>query len=61
MPPLVQSITRINPMRYFLVILRSVFLEGTPLHLLIDQFWPMAVIAAVSLTLAGWLFRRRLS
>lgn len=61
MPPLVQHITRINPMRYFLVILRSVFLEGTPFHLLIDQFWPMAIIAAVSLTLAGWLFRRRLS
>jgi ABC-2 type transport system permease protein len=60
MPPLVQNITRINPMRYFLVILRSVFLEGTPVHLLIDQFWPMAVIGAVSLTLAGWLFRHRL-
>jgi ABC-2 type transport system permease protein len=60
MPPLVQSITRINPMRYFLVILRSVFLEGLPFHLLIDQFWPMAVIGAVSLTLAGWLFRHRL-
>jgi ABC-2 type transport system permease protein len=60
MPPLVQHLTRLNPMRYFQVILRSVFLEGTPFHLLIDQFWPMAVIGVVSLALAGWLFRHRL-
>lgn len=60
MPPLVQGLTRLNPMRYFLVILRSVFLEGTPFHLLIDQFWPLLVIGAVCLSLAGWLFRHRL-
>ncbi|MEJ2061638.1 MAG: ABC transporter permease, partial [Gammaproteobacteria bacterium] len=43
MPVLVQDITYANPLRYFLVILRGVFLEGTPFHLLIGQFWPMAV------------------
>ena len=47
-------------MRYFLVILRGVFLEGTPFHLLLDQFWPMALIGAVNLAAATWLFRRRL-
>jgi ABC-2 type transport system permease protein len=60
MPPQVQALTRVNPMRYFLVILRAVFLEGTPFYLLINQLWPMLVIATVSLTLAGCLFRRRL-
>ncbi|SPD71730.1 hypothetical protein PITCH_A1000005 [uncultured Desulfobacterium sp.] len=29
MPPLVQDLTLINPMRYFMIILRSVFLEGS--------------------------------
>jgi len=60
MPPVVQDLTLLNPMRYFLVILRGVFLEGTPFSLLLDQFWPMAVIGVVNLTAAGWLFRHRM-
>ena len=60
MPPVVQQITLLDPMRYFLVILRGAFLEGTPFHLLLDQFWPMAVIGLVNLACAGWLFRRRI-
>jgi ABC-2 type transport system permease protein len=60
MPALVQDLTLVNPMRYFMVILRGVFLEGTPFSLLIDQFWPMAVIGVVTLALAGWLFRHRM-
>ena len=60
MPQAVQYLTLINPMRYFLVILRGVFLEGTPLALLVHQFWPMAVIGLVTLAFAGWLFRHRL-
>jgi ABC-2 type transport system permease protein len=60
MPPLVQKLTLINPMRYFMVIVRGVFLEGTPFHLLIGQFWPLAVIGIVTLSIAAWLFRRRM-
>ena len=60
MPLLVQNITLINPMRYFMVVLRSVFLEGTPFQLLIPQFWPMALIGVVTLSIAGWLFRHRM-
>ncbi len=59
MPQVVQWLTVANPLRYFMVILRSVFLEGTPLAVLIDQLWPMAVIGAINLSLAAWLFRRR--
>src|SRR5512139_295359 len=60
MPPLVQHLTLLNPMRYFLVVLRGVFLEGTPFALLIPQFWPMAAIGVVALAAAGWLFRHRM-
>ena len=60
MPPLIQDLTLLNPMRYFMVILRGVFLEGVPFHGLIDQFWPMALIGLTNLTIAGWLFRHRL-
>ena len=34
--------------------------EGTPFHLLLNQFWPMAVIGLSTLALAGWLFRHRM-
>jgi ABC-2 type transport system permease protein len=60
MPAVVQTLTLINPMRYFMVILRGVFLEGTPFHLLVNQFWPMALIGVIALALAGWLFRHRM-
>jgi ABC-2 type transport system permease protein len=60
MPPLVQKLTLLNPMRYFLVILRGVFLEGATMSLLWSQYWPMAVIGLANLMLAGRLFRHRL-
>jgi hypothetical protein len=60
MPSVVQDLTLLNPMRYFLLVLRGVFLEGTPFHVLIPQFWPLAVIGVITLAIAGWLFRHRL-
>ncbi len=60
MPEWVQDITLLNPMRYFIVIVRGIFLEGTPFLLLINQFWPLAATGVASLFLAGWLFRRRM-
>ena len=60
MPPLVQDLTLLNPLRYFLVVLRGVFLEGTPFHLLILPFMAMASIGAVALAIAAWLFRHRM-
>lgn len=60
MPPLVQDLTRLNPMRYFLVIVRGLFLQGMSWDLVAGQLWPLALIAVVSLSLAGWLFRHHL-
>ena len=61
MPEWVQVLTLINPMRYFLVIVRGVFLEGAGVLELASQFWPMAAIAVVTLAAAGWLFRKRVT
>ena len=60
MPEVVQVVTLIDPLRYFLVVLRKLFLEGAGFGLVVDQLWPMAVIGATSLVLAGWLFRHRM-
>ncbi len=61
MPVWVQDLTLLNPMRYFLVIVRSVFLEGASLTSLAAQLWPMAAIGVVTLAAAGWLFRKRVT
>jgi len=60
MPIWVQEITLINPLRYFLVIVRSVFLEGFSVGNLVDQYWPLAIIGIITMSCAGWLFRRRM-
>jgi ABC-2 type transport system permease protein len=60
MPPFIQNLTLINPMRYFIAFLRGVFLEGLPFPLLIDYLWPLAVIGMISLAMANWLFRNRM-
>ncbi len=60
MPEAIQWLTYANPLRYYLLIVRGVMLEGAGFRLLFDQFWPMVIIAIVSLSLAGWMFRRRM-
>ncbi|MGD2074577.1 MAG: ABC transporter permease [Gammaproteobacteria bacterium] len=61
MPDAVQLLTYLNPLRYFLIILRGVFLEGSSYAVLLHYYWPMLVIGVVTLAFAGWLFRHRLS
>ena len=61
MPGWVQVLTLFNPMRYFLVIVRGIFLEGAGFAQLASQFWPMAAIGLVALVAAGWLFRKRVT
>jgi ABC-2 type transport system permease protein len=60
MPRIVQDLTLVNPMRYFMVVIRGVFLQGASFSGLLGQFWPMAAIGLLSLMLAGWMFRHRL-
>jgi len=60
MPNWLQLITYANPLRYFLVIVRGVFLKDIPLDEIIAETWPMALIACVTLPVAAWLFRSRL-
>lgn len=58
MPQIVQYVTLIDPLRYFLIILRGVFLEGASGSLFWPQYWPLVILGAVSMTIAGALLRR---
>ncbi len=59
MPPLVQYVTYLNPMRYLMVILRGIFLEGDGIAALWGQYWPLALLGTFSMTAAAFLTRRR--
>lgn len=60
MPAFLQLVSLANPLRYFLVAVRGIMLKGMTLPMVLDATWPLIVIACVTLTLAGWLFRRGL-
>ncbi len=60
MPRAVQLVTLVDPLRYFMVVVRGVFLEASPPALLQQQYWPMALIGVTTLTAAAWMFRHRM-
>jgi ABC-2 type transport system permease protein len=60
MPRAVQYLTAINPLRYAIDITRRVYLEGAGIHLLVSDLWPLALIAALTLSLASWMFSHRM-
>jgi ABC-2 type transport system permease protein len=60
MPELVQHITRIVPARYFLVILRDLFLKGSPLADLWPELAALAVFAAIMLGACAARFKPRI-
>ena len=60
MPGWLRPITLINPLRYFLVITRGVFLKALPASEVMRNAIPLFLIAVVTLSSAAWLFRRRM-
>src|SRR5580700_592274 len=50
MPDWLQYLTAINPLRYAIDITRRVYLEGAGLGLLLPDLWPLAVLAALTLS-----------
>jgi ABC-2 type transport system permease protein len=60
MPPVIQFITYFIPLRYFLAIVRELFLKGIGMHYLWRETWPMFVIAVVILGLSIMKFRQKM-
>ncbi|MDR6289306.1 ABC-2 type transport system permease protein [Inquilinus ginsengisoli] len=60
MPEWLQPVTFLNPLRYFIIIVRGVFLKGLPLDEMLRNTAPLALIALVTLSAAAWMFRRRM-
>lgn len=61
MPRVLQIATYANPLRFGMDLVRRVYLEGAGLHDVAFNFVPLFCMAAITLPLAAWLFRNRLS
>jgi ABC-2 type transport system permease protein len=60
MPREVQYVTLLNPVRFVISIIHRVFLEAATFRGIASDMWPLALIALFSLSIAVWMFRRRL-
>jgi ABC-2 type transport system permease protein len=61
MPVVLQWITRILPARYYVSVLKKIFLKGTPTALLYADLVPLAVFTLVLAVLATRAFHKRLA
>jgi ABC-2 type transport system permease protein len=60
MPPIVQYLTYANPLRYFLVIIRGIFLKGSGFDILWPQMLALAILGGIVFTFSSLRFRKRM-
>lgn len=60
MPLWLQYLDWFNPLQHFIVIVKGVFLKDVSVPVLLKSLYPLLIIAAMTLTSANWMFRRRL-
>ena len=61
MPRVIQWFTIFNPMRYFMVVIRSIFLKGVGIKVLWPQLLPLFIIGIVVIAFSSLRFRKGLS
>ncbi len=61
MPAWLQPLTLANPLRHFLVIAKGLFLKAMPAAEVFHNTIPLVLIGLVTLPVATWLFRHRIS
>ena len=60
MPPMVQYLTYLNPVRYYLEIVRGIFLKGTGLGEHLHQMTALLLFGLAMILLSALRFRKRL-
>jgi len=60
MPPFIQMVTYANPVRYFMVVVREIYLKGTPFILLWKEAAAMGVFGLIMLIAASVGLHKRL-
>lgn len=59
MPIVIQYLTYLNPLRYFITIVRGVFLKGTGWEVLWPEVIPICIMAVFFIAVASFLFKKR--
>lgn len=60
MPMFFQYISCLNPVRFFIVIIKGVYLKAMPAPYVFENLIPLALIAILTLSAASWMFKRNL-
>lgn len=60
MPGILQYLTYLNPVRFFMILSRGLFLKGMGIENVILNIIPLLVIASITLTLASRTFKQKL-
>jgi ABC-2 type transport system permease protein len=60
MPPAIRAIAYVNPVYYFMEIVRGIFLKGAGLTALWPQMLALAIFGVAILGLSAWRFQKRL-
>ncbi len=60
MPAALQAISYVIPLRYYLIIIRSILLKGAGAELLTNEIIALVIYGAVMIPIAALRFRKRL-
>lgn len=60
MPMILQKIDMLNPIKYFMTLSKGIFLKGMEPMDILNNIIPLILIAVLTLSLAGWTFKRKL-
>lgn len=60
MPKFLQVIDIFNPVKYFMILSKGIFLKGMSFADVMANIIPLILIAVLTLSVAGWTFKRKL-
>ena len=60
MPQVIQWFTFFNPLRYFMVVIRSIFLKGIGIEILWMQLLPLFIMGIIVIAFSTFRFRKSL-
>lgn len=61
MPEIVQKLTLVNPLRYFVTVLREIFLKGSSAQYLVNEILSLAAFAGIVLGISALKFKKRVT
>jgi ABC-2 type transport system permease protein len=58
MPNWAQMVNRINPIYYFMRVMRMIVLKGSGFSDLIEEFTALVILGIISISMAIWRYRK---